>query len=78
MPKIIEPIPMKCSVCNWNKYNGEYCKENPIHPDYDDVDGDIYDCADFLDWMNGKPKGSWMLGWIKNIQKKQKDRFRLE
>ena len=34
---------------------------------------DLYDCADYSDILDGKPKGSWMVNWYKNIKKREKD-----
>ena len=53
---------------------------NENHPDYekDNADGsscggtDLYDCADYSDVLDKKPKGSWMVNWYKNIKKREK------
>ena len=45
----------KCSIC------------------YDDgfFGSDIYDCVEYLEVKEGKPKGSWMVDWYKNIKKNE-------
>ena len=51
------------------------CLNNEKNPNYEDglFGSDIYDCADYLNIKEGKPKGSWMMEWGKRLQKKNKE-----
>ena len=65
-----------CDICE----DDGKCLNNENHPDYEknNADGssyggtDLYDCADYSDVLDGKPKGSWMVNWYKNIKKREK------
>ena len=32
---------------------------------------DIYDCVEYLEVKEGKPKGQWMIDWMKRLNNKQ-------
>ena len=48
------------------------CLNNEKNPNYEDglFGSDIYDCADYLNIKEGKPKGSWMMDWGKRLKEK--------
>ncbi len=60
---------IECSIC---KDDG-LCKNNTKSPDYDDdfFGSDIYDCVEYLEAKEGKPKGSWMIEWGRNLKKNE-------
>ena len=31
----------------------------------------IYDCCDYLNAKEGKPKGSWMIDWLKRLKEEK-------
>ena len=59
----------ECDIC---KDDG-LCLNNEKNPNYDgDLYGsDIYDCCDYLNAKEGKPKGSWMIDWMKRLKKEK-------
>ena len=59
----------ECDIC---KDDG-LCENNPTSPDYDDdfFGSDIYDCVEYLEAKEGKPKGSWMIEWGRNLKKNE-------
>ena len=61
-----------------NKYECDICKDdglclnNTKNPNYDDnfFGSDIYDCADYYNqYVEGRPKGSWMRDWLIRMKK---------
>ena len=77
LTKPIEPPHRVCEVCN----DDGKCLNNINHPDYEKNNEDdsffggtdLYDCRDYSDVLEGKPKGSWMVNWYKNIQKSKEN-----
>ena len=73
----IEPPHQVCEVCN----DDGGCLNNINHKDYEKNNADdsfyggtdIYDCSDYSDVLNGRPKGMWMVEWAKALQKKSKE-----
>ena len=73
----IEPPHRVCEVCN----DDGGCLNNINHKDYEKNNADdsfyggtdIYDCSDYSDVLNGRPKGMWMVEWAKALQKKSKE-----
>ena len=71
---------VECSVC---KDDG-LCKNSPSHKDYEKnnedvwLGTDIYDCQEYLEVKEGKPKGQWMVDWMKrsNLRKKNKEPYK--
>jgi hypothetical protein len=62
----------KCDIC---KDDG-HCLNSPSNKDYEmnnkDVwlDTDIYDCTDYYNqYVEGRPKGSWMKDWLIRLKK---------
>ena len=51
---------MNCTIC----HNDGKC---PNH--------DIYDCVEYLEVKEGKPKGQWMVDWMKRLQKRYKEPY---
>ena len=72
----IEPPHQVCEICN----DDGGCLNNINHKDYEKNNADdsfyggtdIYDCSDYSDVLNGRPKGMWMVEWAKALQKKSK------
>jgi len=58
---------LMCSICN----DDGKCLNNKNNPNYDDgfFGSDIYDCQEYLEEKEGKPKGSWMVEWGKRLNK---------
>ncbi len=50
----------KCDICN---DSGE-CPNN-----------DIYDCVEYLEVKEGKPKGTWMIEWMNRVKEKDKEPY---
>ena len=60
----------ECHIC---KDDG-LCLNNSKNPDYDDdfFGSDLYDCADYYNqYIEGKPKGSWLIEWGKRLKEKE-------
>jgi|TARA_Y100000310_G_C20147423_1_gene563124 hypothetical protein len=59
----------ECDIC---KDDG-LCLNNEKNPNYDGgfFGSDIYDCCDYLNVKEGKPKGSWMIDWMKRLKKEK-------
>jgi len=59
---------IKCEIC----LDDGLCLNNEKNPDYDGgfFGSDIYDCCDYLNVKEGKPKGSWMMEWGKRLKEK--------
>ena len=70
---------MQCSVCNNQKdKDGNYCLNNKLNPKYEnDIlgKGDIYDCVEFLENKENKPKGSWMKNWSHSMNSRNKKKY---
>ena len=49
------------------------CLNDEKNPNYEDglFGSDIYDCADYLNIKEGKPKGSWMMDWGKRLKERE-------
>lgn len=62
----IEPEHIICKICN----DDGKCLNNEKNPKYDDgfFGSDIYDCSDYLNVKEGKPRGSWMMEWGKRLK----------
>ena len=71
----IEPPHRVCEVCN----DDGGCLNNINHPDYEKNNEDdsfyggtdLYDCSDYSDVLDGRPKGMWMVDWYKKIKKNE-------
>ena len=59
----------KCDICN----DDGLCKNNPKNPEYDDgwFGSDLYDCVEYLEVKEGKPKGQWIVDWARNLKEKE-------
>ena len=65
----------KCSICN----DDGKCLNNINHKDYEKNNADdsfyggtdLYDCADYSDVLEGRPKGMWMVDWYMKIKKNE-------
>jgi hypothetical protein len=68
----IEPPHQVCKICN----DDGLCLNNPNNPNYNDdfFGSDIYDCQEYLESKQGKPKGQWMVDWVKKMKKKKDDK----
>ena len=64
--QMIEPPHIICDICN----DDGKCLNNEKNPKYDDgfFGSDIYDCSDYLNVKEGKPRGSWMMEWGKRLK----------
>ena len=64
-----EDIEIKCEIC----MDDGLCLNNEKNPNYEDglFGSDIYDCSDYLNVKEGKPKGSWMMEWGKRLKEKE-------
>jgi hypothetical protein len=64
---------INCEIC----LDDGLCLNNEKNPNYEDglFGSDIYNCEDYLNVKEGKPKGSWMMEWGKRLQKKNKEPY---
>jgi len=66
----VEPKDILCEVCQ----DDGFCKNSPSNKDYEKnnedcwLGTDIYDCSDYLNVKEGKPRGSWMMEWGKRLK----------
>ena len=73
--KTYEPPHRVCEVCN----DDGGCLNNINHKDYEKNNADdsfyggtdLYDCADYSDVLEGRPKGMWMAEWYMKIKKNE-------
>ena len=50
------------------KYDCDICKDSGECPN-----DDIYDCVEYLEVKEGKPKGTWMIEWMKRLKEKESE-----
>ena len=68
---------IECRVCN----DDGLCKNSPSNKDYVKnnkdcwLGTDIYDCQEYLEEKEGKPKGSWMVEWMKRLNGEPKETY---